>query len=257
MGTENSEVFFHIGQIHFFRNEYRLAEDAYEEAIRLDTMNPGYYFAMGFLEETRGRTDAAILEYELSLRRNPTFIKSLSALHDIHLNKKNNQIAAISFNDRILAVDSTHPFGHFIRGNFYFNQANNLTTEKRIEDFKTILKLAIASYTKALRTDPNLSRALYNRGYSFFLLEEYPKALGDFSTVIQLDPYNAKAFYMKASIQEYLGDEAGALANYRQAEKIDPGFRDASEAVKDLEIKMQTSSAGAADPEGAEKNQKK
>ncbi len=251
VGTDNSEVFFHIGQIHYFREEFDLALDAYSEAIRLDSLNPGYYFAVGFLEEDRGNLDAAIAQYNLSLRQNPAFIKALASLHDIYLHEKNNEVAALSYNDRILQLDSTHPIGLFNQGNFYFNQANKITTEKRIDDFETMLKLAVSQYSRAVQSDPNYAQAYYNRGYSYYLLEQFNRAQSDFSTVIQLDPYNDKAYFMKASILEYMGEVKGALANYQQAAEINPDFREAREAIRELESKVEAgkNDSGSA-PEG-------
>lgn len=250
VGTENPEVFFHIGQIHFFRKEYVLALDAYDEAIKLDSMNPGYYFAIGFMEEERGRINKAIEFYEQSLQRNPTFIKSLSALHDVWLNEKGNGDMAYAYNDRILAVDSLHPLGRFNQGNFFFKRANSISDESRLMDFQVLLRLAVTEFSKSIQQDPNFVQAYYNRGYCYYLLEQYNRAQSDFSSVISMDPYNEKAFFMKASIMEYQGNLQGALANYKQAEKLNPAFREAVNAVKELTDKVESASQPAPGPEG-------
>lgn len=242
VGTDNPEVFFHIGQIHFFRKEYTLALDAYDEAIKLDSMNPGYYFALGFMEEERGRINKAVDYYEQSLYRNPVFIKSLAALHDIWLNEKGNADMAYAYNDRILAIDSTHPIGRFNQGNFFFQRANTISDESKMIDFQVLLKLSITEFSKCLQEDPNFVQAYYNRGYCYYLLEQYNRAQSDFSSVISLDPYNEKAFFMKASILEYQGDLQGALVNYQQAEKLNPAFREAVNAVKELKDKAESAS---------------
>ena len=245
VGTDNPEVFFHIGQIHFFRKEYILALDAYDEAIKLDSMNPGYYFAIGFMEEERGRINKAVGYYEQALQRNPVFIKALSSLHDIWLNEKGNPDMAYAYNDRILAVDSLHPIGRFNQGNFFFQRANSISDESRLVDFQVLLRLAVTEFSKCLQQDPNFVQAYYNRGYCYYLLEQYNRAQSDFSSVISLDPYNDKAFFMKASIMEFQGDLQGALANYKQAEKLNPAFREAVNAVKELTDKVESASQPA------------
>lgn len=239
VGTDNSEVFFHIGQIHYFRKEYDLALDAYSEAIRLDSINPGYYFAVGFLEQDRGDFDAAIQQYNEALQRNPAFIKALAALHDLYRDEKGNELAAKSYNDRILQIDSTHPIGHFNQGDFYYRQANKISDENRIDDFETMVKLAISQYSRAIQYDPNFGAAYYNRGYSYYLVGQFDRAQSDFSTVIQLDPYNDRAYFMKGSMLEAAGEVKGALSNYQQAAKLNPDFKEAAAAVQELTAKME------------------
>lgn len=239
VGTENPENFYLIGQIHFFRKEFSLAESAYLEAVRLDTMQPVYLFALGYMAEEKGKVSEAFEYYESSLQRNPYFIKSLSALHDISLNERKNPDLAYVYNGRIMTIDSTHPVARFNQGNFFFQRASVITEESQLPEFQVLMKLAVSEYSICLQRDPNFVDAYYNRGYSYYLMQQYNRAMKDFSTVISLDPYNDRAFFMKASIQEFNGDDRGALENYRQAIRINPDFIDASNAVKDLSGKLE------------------
>ena len=246
VNTDNPEVFYLIGQIHFFRKEYKDAQDAYEAAAKIDSLQPTYSFALGFMEQERGNTTKAIKYYEEALQKNPAFIKGLSALHDIYLNEKGRPDLAMAYNDRIMLVDSTHPVGRFNMGNFFFNKAGNITAEEKLPEFQVLMKLAISEYSICIQNDPDFVQGYYNRGYSYYLIEQYNRASDDFSTVINLDPYNTKAYFMRASIQEFQGDLNGALVNYQQAEKLDPNFREARQAVKEVQEKLKTASGDGA-----------
>lgn len=248
--TDNPEVFYLIGQIHFFRKEYKLAEDAYKEATKIDSLQPTYSFALGFMEQERGSTGNAIVYYEEALKKNPAFIKALSALHDIYLNEKRRPDIAMAYNDRIMLVDSTHPVGRFNMGNFFFDKASNITEQERLPEFQVLMKLAISEYSLCIQNDPDFAQGYYNRGYSYYLIEQYNRAQNDFSTVINLDPYNEKAFFMKASILEYQGNLSGALVNYQQAGKLDPNFKEALNAVKEVNAKLEVARGTAAGSEG-------
>lgn len=248
--TDNPEVFYLIGQIHFFRKEYKLAEDAYKEATKIDSLQPTYSFALGFMEQERGSTGNAIVYYEEALKKNPAFIKALSALHDIYLNEKKRPDIAMAYNDRIMLVDSTHPVGRFNMGNFFFEKAGNITEQERLPEFQVLLKLAISEYSLCIQNDPDFAQGYYNRGYSYYLIEQYNRAQTDFSTVINLDPYNEKAFFMKASILEYQGNLSGALVNYQQASKLDPNFKEALNAVKEVNAKLEVARGTGAGSEG-------
>lgn len=250
VSTENAEVYYLIGQIHFFRKEYAPAEEAYASAVKLDSLQPTYYFAQGFMAQERGRIDAAILHYEEALKRNPAFIKALLALHDLYLEEKKREDLALAYNERVMMVDSTHPVGRFNQGNFFLARAGRITEEERLPEFQVLVKLAISEFSRGLQEDANYVQAYYNRGYCYYLLEQYGRALPDFSTVTSLDPYNEKAFFMKASILEFQGDDRGALINYQQVVKLDPGLKEAGLAVRELEAKIEKAQANGGNSAG-------
>ncbi|MEM0999129.1 MAG: tetratricopeptide repeat protein [Bacteroidota bacterium] len=238
LGSEDPETYYLLGQLRYLAKDYTGADNWYNTAISLDSMQPTYYFAKGYLAQTQERFDEAIEIYRVALQRDPTFVKVLLALHDIYLNVKKDADQAFAFNERVILVDSTQPVARFNQGNFFMARANILTEEEELVEFQVLIKIAISEYNRCLEVDPNYVEAYYNRGYCFFLLNQFGPALNDFSTVIELDAFNDRAFFMKASIQEVQGDMVSALENYRQAVRINPQFRDAEKAVKELSLKL-------------------
>lgn len=236
-GSLDPETFYMIGQIHFFQKDYPQALLDYGNAIQLDSTQPTYYFARGFLYQTQGKVDAAIQEYKTALEWDPKFIKVLLALHDVYLDIKQDPDQAYVFNDQILRVDSLHPVARFNQGNFMLARANLITEDARQVDFTVLVKLAIAEYTNCLKRDPKFVKALYNRGYCYYLIENFPRAKSDFSSVIDLDPLDKKAFFMRGSISEFEGDLENARIDYERAAEIDPKFLDAVSAAKELKQK--------------------
>ena len=239
-GSTNPETFYQMGQIHFFRKEYASAEEHYNTAIRLDSLDPTYYFAKAFMFQQQGKYDLAESLYDQSLSRDSTFIKSLAQLYKIYMDVKGNPGRALEINDRILSIDSLHPVGRFNQGNFYLSQAKSIQSAKP-EEFTFFTKLAISEFGNALARDPMFAQAFYNRGYCFFMLEDYNSALADFNKVVDLDPFNDKAFFMIGSINEFFEDKSAALESYRKALEINPEFLDAAQAVEELEVELGTS----------------
>ena len=236
-GSLDPETFYMIGQLHFFKKDYPGALQGYGNAIKLDSTQPTYYFARGFLYQAQNKTDAAIAEYKTALEWDPKFIKVLLALHDVYLDIKHDPDQAYVFNDQILRIDSLHPVARFNQGNFMLARANIITDEKENINFSVLVKLAIAEYALCLKRDPKFVQALYNRGYCYYLIENYPKAKADFTSVIELDPLEKKAFFMRGSISEFEGDLENARTDYARAAEIDPNFRDAVQAAKELKEK--------------------
>lgn len=244
LNSVNPENYHQIGNIYLFREEWAKAEEAYDYAIKLDSMQPTYYLAKGLLRERQGKVDEAIRWYDLSIQRDPSFIKGLLALHDVFLSKKHNPDQAYVFNERVMLIDSMQPLAHYNQGNFLFTRANVMTDSKKVVDYEVLLKIALSEYNLCLKYDPTFVKALYARGYTYFLLEKYGQAIGDFNKVVELDPFNRDAFYMRGTIQEFQGDLTSALENYRRASEIDPKFRDAAVAVKELSQKVERKKTG-------------
>jgi tetratricopeptide (TPR) repeat protein len=241
LNSDNPETYYQIGNIHLLRQEYAPAEEAYDHAIKLDSLEPTYVFAKGLMRRQQGKIDQAIAYYNDALKCDPTFIKALLALHDIYLVDKKNPDQAYAYNERVLVIDSTQALAHYNQGNFFMVRAGKITDPKKAPDYQVLMKIAIAEFSDCLKYDPDFTQGLYNRGYSYYLIEKYGQAMADFSRIIELDPYHRDAFYMKANIQEYQGDLSSALANYERAAQIDPNFQDALTAVKELTVKLQRS----------------
>ncbi len=113
---------------------------------------------------------------------------------------------------------------------------------------------AIAEFTKAIQSDPKLTKAYYNRGVCYMNIAKYKAAIADFTVVLERDPTNINAHYNrgvsymnieepKAAVEDLtfviyraptaeayrnrarakatLGNIAGANADFAEAEKID------------------------------------
>ena len=73
---------------------------------------------------------------------------------------------------------------------------------------------------------------------SYFLLDKVNEALEDFDKVLELDPYNEKAYFMRGSIHEFFGDLESALENYQEATRLAPEFYEAKQAVGEMNKKL-------------------
>ena len=233
-GSLDPETFYMMGQIYFLRNEFEEAEKYYNTAIRFDSLEPTYLFAKGFLQQTQGRYQQAIELYDQSLEIDPGFVKSLAQLYNIQMDVYKDAAKAMEINDRLLEVDSLHPIGHFNSGNFFLGQAQSISDPTQDDQFSFLLKLAISDYGIALLADPQFTQAYYNRGFCFYLLDDFNNAVPDLDKVLAIDPYNEKAHFLKGSILEYYGDLQGALSHFEEAVKLNPDFEDAKTAVNEV-----------------------
>lgn len=94
---------------------------------------------------------------------------------------------------------------------------------------------AIADYTKAAeKHNPDDFRALNNRGNVKFTMHDTKGALADYSQAIKLNPGYALAYYSRARVEQSLGQVDAAQADYGKALELQPGFTSASQALDQL-----------------------
>jgi tetratricopeptide (TPR) repeat protein len=75
---------------------------------------------------------------------------------------------------------------------------------------------AIYDYTKILEKDTNTG-ILCKRGECYYYTGNYIKALADLSSVIEEDPYNDGAYYLRGSVYIALSDFELALSDFTQS----------------------------------------
>ncbi len=97
-----------------------------------------------------------------------------------------------------------------------FNRGQaNLASEKpgiALEDFDAVLKLA-----------PQDTEALFTRGVARRQLKQYDAAIADFDRLLALNYQPAAKIYLHRSMAYHLlGNKEKALADLRQAKKLDP-----------------------------------
>lgn len=81
---------------------------------------------------------------------------------------------------------------------------------------------AISNFNSAIEISPFYAPPYLSRGQTYFELKILPNALQDFNTAISLDPDNALAYYSRAAVNEAEGQLDEAIADYSKAIELDP-----------------------------------
>lgn len=83
---------------------------------------------------------------------------------------------------------------------------------------------SIQDYTKAIELDPNFPLAYINRGISYRNLKQYEQAIQDYVKVIELDPNDTTAYYNRGNNYRYLKQYEEAIQDYNKAIELDPNY---------------------------------
>ncbi len=81
---------------------------------------------------------------------------------------------------------------------------------------------AIASYTEAIRLDPQRAGAYVGRGVSRRAKGDVDGAIADHSEAIRLDPRSVSAYVNRGIARRSKGDMDGAIADYTEAIRLNP-----------------------------------
>ncbi|MDE2734160.1 MAG: tetratricopeptide repeat protein [Gemmatimonadota bacterium] len=88
-------------------------------------------------------------------------------------------------------------------------------------------KMALDAYDKALRLNPDLVEAYYNRGMVKIVLGQWEAALADYDAAIARNPNYAQAYYSRGMVKETLGQREAALVEYDAAIARNPDYTQA------------------------------
>jgi len=124
--------------------------------------------------------------------------------------EKGDYSKAISSFNSAISKNSNNPIVYLVRG-------ASLEATSQIRE-------ALQDYTKAIELDPSLIEAYKRRGLlhlSFDSLEEYGKAIGDLSKVIQSSEKDSEAYFSRAKAYVAIEDYISAIADYDHVINLD------------------------------------
>ncbi len=106
---------------------------------------------------------------------------------------------------------------------------------------------AIADYDAAIRLNPDYAKAYNNRGNVKYSLGKYDAAIADYDEVIRLKPDLAEAYYNRGNAEGKLGKYDAAIADYDEAIRLKPDYAKAYNNRGNAEGKLGKYDAAIAD----------
>lgn len=234
LGSEEPENYYQMGQIFFFQGNDALALKMYEQARELNPYEPIYAFAQGFLHEQKQENQLALRYYLQSLAIDSSFAKSRLQLHDLYLNQYSNAPAAMAQIDTLLLFQPTHPLGRFYEGNAHMNKALGVADQTQNPTYQKALEDAVFSYSLSINKHPNFLQARYNRGFCYFLAQNFERAIEDFQAVLGINAEHLPSLLMMGSIQQNFQDLNSAATYYEKATQVAPDNQEAKAKLAEV-----------------------
>ncbi|EXX50670.1 uncharacterized protein OCT59_016439 [Rhizophagus irregularis] len=177
-------AYFICGEIHFRQNNYFKAINYLEESLYYKAKLNNLYIILGnscLLYDNY--YEYAIENYNIALKNDPNnhlCLKNCAYRYE----KKGDNINALKMLDKLLSIDEKNSLILCYYGEILC---------KMVQYSKAILY-----FTKANIIDPENIHNLSKRAIAYCIVQEYDKALSDLNIIIQLDPLNSLAYYLKS-----------------------------------------------------------
>lgn len=153
-----------------------------------------------FLE--RGNLEAAMMDQELIVfldSSNHELLFELAEMqYEIAVNGRPNYYKASLKNlTKDLELQESHTASLLLRGELHFLYRNH---EESLKDLNNVLKV-----------DPYEAKAYYFKGLNFKELGDFEKAVSQFQTTVEQDPYHVDSYEQLAFVYAYLGNPLAEL----------------------------------------------
>jgi protein O-mannosyl-transferase len=183
--------------------------------------NDGYIMAnLGNYYGKNGKLDEAAACFEKAIQNKTANANVFEGMGNVYGSRNDHRKAAEMFTEAI-KLDPR-------KGNYYFNRGTaytNFDPARAIEDFNTALPL--------LPTAKKVE-VLSNRAFCYLKMEQYDKALADYSAIIDAGNPREKDYFDRGVVRSRQNDIPGAIKDLEAALRINPNFEQAKNGLQQL-----------------------
>ena len=208
-----------LGVIAFRLGRLEEAEQRYREAIALNTSYAEAHRNLGLVFQQRGQVDNAAAEFELALSLDPSSVEAHADLGTARMRQGRVDDAVREYAEAVKMMPELAD----LRVNFGLA----LERANRPAD-------AEAQYREAIRLRPEDSKTLYRLANSLSSTGKNPEAVTYYRRALALEP-GAQAAAIHNDLGVALatsGDLKGAIAEFREALRLDPDLQDAKDNLR-------------------------
>jgi len=150
-----------------------------------------------------------------------------------------------------IRLDPDYARVYFVRGNTYLSVGQH---EQAIDDFTEVIKLGLNSYNDIKFSEKNnlpaswLVRNVYSfRGAIYKLIDQYDKAISDFTEIIRLNPDSYHAYVDRGEIYKKMGQMDQAIQDFGNTLSLSPDEGLSKDLIKELIREIQENSIGTSE----------
>jgi tetratricopeptide (TPR) repeat protein len=201
-------AYLNRGSAYFDIHDYDHAIADFTQAIEMNRSDPYPYLVRGTSYNAKGQYDLAVADFDTAIRLKPDY--------------------GVAFYERGVALRGKGDYARAIQD---FDQAIRLKPSPaafnarcRTRAIAAVqLDVALADCNQALSLQTDDYEAMDSRGFVYFRLNQFDKALADYNAVVAAMPTSASALYMRGVVRRRMGDNGGD-ADIAAAKAIKPAI---------------------------------
>lgn len=228
LNPKYSLAYFGRGQIRTDETKYNLAIEDFDIALALDPKDAVALRYRGYAQEMRGDRAKAAIDYQRTLTLNPSKLTEQRAYEGLARIKS----ARPKANTRAMSDCDSNDVGRIFRGcsNIAEDDAAPADTRARALIIRGLLYSRLDEYQRAI-TDfsdaiaaggVNLASAYADRGAAYASTNQLDLAIKDFDQAIRLSPQDAGNRVNRAFALERAGRRTEALDDFKRALELSP-----------------------------------
>lgn len=203
---------YNRGKEHARRSAWAAAIADYTSAWSLGYQDAGLYYARATANYESNQFDAAIIDYDMAIERDPNDLDALAGRADAYQYGLRNYDRAIEDYNTLLTRRETAA-DLIRRGNAYQYGKNDLDR-------------AMADYDRAVLLDANAAVQV-DRGNIFYARGDYAQALAQYDLAITRDGNSVAATFNRGNAKWSMNNVTGAIEDWTRTLAIDPNYADA------------------------------
>jgi tetratricopeptide (TPR) repeat protein len=190
-------------------NQPQAALADYNQAISLNPQAATTYYNRGLLKDDKlNQPQAALADYNQAISLFPSYAKAYNNRSTLKSGKFKDIPGALADLNQAIDINPKFAEAYNNRG---LLKTNNLNDQPG----------SLADFDRAIALNPKILTIYFNRGnLKANKLNDLPGALADFNTAINLNPQYAEAYLGRGVVKGKQNNQAGAIADWQQAEKL-------------------------------------
>ncbi len=196
-------------------NELQKCLDDLDQAIRLEPASV-YYGNRAYAHNKVGNKPQSLSDYEKAIQLDPTNL----VYYDLGIARyvNGNKQGALDAMRKHISYFTMDEMGLYFGG----------VIASELEQFNE----ALGYLNRAIEANSQIPDFYLRRGDAYFLLKRYEDARDNYGKVIELDPANAYAYYLRGNARGSLLDKDGACSDWKKAQEM--GYEDPNGYIRDL-----------------------
>jgi tetratricopeptide (TPR) repeat protein len=177
----SAESYFNIGLANYYLKQYREAEAAYRQAIKIDPYNAAdAYYALGLTYRDWGQPEEEVSAYKHAIRLRPDYANAYDRLGQRYLQLKKYSDAIEAFKQLTMLKPGD--------ANAQINLGEAYAAASRNDE-------AVEMFRQAIRLKPDLGKAYFNLGKTLLARGERDAAIEQYVILQNLDEEWAEKLY--------------------------------------------------------------